>query len=340
MPRPGPSFLPLLKEVSRSFYLTLRILPGPVRAQIGLAYLLARATDTIADTDAVPLEQRLRALDMLREAIEGGTVPLEFGELGRKQTSPGERRLLEQADMAVAALQEFSPADQERIRRVLRTITSGQALDLTRFGGATEGGIIALGNDAELADYTYRVAGCVGEFWSAMCLAHLFPEASWDREQWLSDGVRFGQGLQLVNILRDIPADLRKGRCYLPEDRLATVGLRPEALLDPGAHARLRPLYEAYLAMAHDHLAAGWRYTLALPRSAMRLRLACAWPLLFGVQTLGRLASRNPLDPAERIRISRSAVRGIIWRTLWRYPFPKRWARLFEEAGRAGGLPP
>ncbi len=39
----------LLKRTSRSFYLTLRVLPAAVRPQIGLAYLLARTTDTVAD---------------------------------------------------------------------------------------------------------------------------------------------------------------------------------------------------------------------------------------------------------------------------------------------------
>jgi len=43
----------LLKATSRSFYLTLRVLPAAVRSQIGLAYLLARTTDTIADTELV-----------------------------------------------------------------------------------------------------------------------------------------------------------------------------------------------------------------------------------------------------------------------------------------------
>ena len=49
----------LLQATLRSFYLTLRVLPAAVRPQIGLAYLLARTTDTIADTELVPLEQRL-----------------------------------------------------------------------------------------------------------------------------------------------------------------------------------------------------------------------------------------------------------------------------------------
>jgi len=58
--------------------------------------------------------------------------------------------------------------------------------------------------------------GCVGEFWTRICRAHLFPTAVLDDAFLLSNGVRFGKGLQLVNILRDLPVDLRHGRCYLP----------------------------------------------------------------------------------------------------------------------------
>ena len=65
----------LLRATSRSFYLTLRVLPGAIRPQIGLAYLLARTTDTIADTEILPVESRLDALQKLRERLlEKGSV--------------------------------------------------------------------------------------------------------------------------------------------------------------------------------------------------------------------------------------------------------------------------
>ena len=89
----------LLRVTSRSFYLTLRVLPARVRPQIGLAYLLARTTDTIADTEILPLAQRLDALQMLRERILGqNSAPLNFGELARSQGSPAERALLEKIE--------------------------------------------------------------------------------------------------------------------------------------------------------------------------------------------------------------------------------------------------
>jgi len=88
----------LLKATSRSFYLTLRVLPAAVRPQIGLAYLLARTTDTIADTELVPLAQRVEALQRLRERILGqSSAPLNFGELAKQQNLSAEKLLLERS---------------------------------------------------------------------------------------------------------------------------------------------------------------------------------------------------------------------------------------------------
>ena len=166
-----------------------------------------------------------------------------------------------------------------------------------------------MNTDVELDDYTYRVAGCVGEFWTKMCRAHLFYDAPLDDEFLVANGVRFGKGLQLVNILRDLPRDLRQGRCYLPGDRLWAIGLTPLDLLEPVSGRKLRPLYDAYLEQAEEHLAAGWIYTNALPRKDARVRLACAWPLLIGIRTVEKLRANNLLAPELHVKISRSEVR-------------------------------
>jgi farnesyl-diphosphate farnesyltransferase len=324
----------LLREVSRSFYLTLRVLPKSIRPQIGLAYLLARTTDTIADTEIVPVGQRLKLLQALRERILGmNSAPLDFGGLAQQQGSPGERVLLEKCEASLALLKAQSPIDQKLIREVLETITSGQELDLQRFGGAAgDAGpankITALPTDAELDDYTYRVAGCVGRFWTRTCLAHQFSPREITSSAFEELGVRFGKGLQLVNILRDIPADLAKGRCYLPADKLAAGGLAPADLLRPENEAQFRPIYNQYLDLAEAHLAAGWEYTNRIPFGQVRVRLACAWPILIGLKTIGRLRAGNVLDPRNRIKISRAEVWQIIRRSIVCYPFSAAWRRL------------
>ena len=319
----------LLKAVSRSFYLTLRVLPKSVRPQIGLAYLLARTTDTIADTEIVPLEQRLKMLQAFHERILGTTsTPLNFRDLAQQQGSPAERVLLEKCEASLALLQSQSATDQKLIREVLDTITSGQELDLKRFGNPTANKIVALQTDAELDDYTYRVAGCVGKFWTRTCLAHQFSTEQTARPSFEDLGVRFGKGLQLVNILRDIPADLAKGRCYLPSEKLTAIGLAPPDLLRPENEPKFRPLYKHYLDLAEWHLAAGWEYTNLIPFGQVRVRLACAWPILIGLKTIARLHSGNVLDPQQRIKVNRAEIRQIILGSVIYYPFPYIWRRL------------
>jgi farnesyl-diphosphate farnesyltransferase len=318
-----------LRDVSRSFYLTLRVLPAKVRTPIGLAYLLARTTDTIADTELVAPEQRLETLRALRERIQGrGEAPLDFGALARRQAARAEALLLEKCEASLALLLSLPPADAQIVREVLDKITSGQELDLRRFAGASARSLVALRTDEELDDYTYRVAGCVGEFWTKICRAHLFPAAPVDDAFLLANGVRFGKGLQLVNILRDVAADLRQGRCYLPAEPLARAGLEPANLLAPDAEPRLRPLYHSYLDRAEAHLLAGWAYTNALPRRCARVRLACAWPILIGRETLQRLRASNALDPEQRIKVSRREVRQLILRSLVLYPWPRAWEKM------------
>jgi len=320
----------LLKATSRSFYLTLRVLPAAVRPQIGLAYLLARTTDTIADTELVSVQGRLEALDGLRRRILGeSSAALDFGRLKEGCGLPAERVLLERVEEALRLLEQLPEADRRLVREVLRVITSGQELDLKRFAEAKTGSIVALETEAELDDYTYRVAGCVGEFWTRICRAHLFHNARLDEDLLLSNSVRFGKGLQMVNILRDIPQDLRKGRCYLSRQSLAAADLSPDDLLSAANLARFRPLYDQWLGVAEAHLAAGWDYTNALPSGQFRVRLACAWPILIGARTLRKLHIENVLDVTRRVKVSRPEIRALIGRSILLYPWPAAWLGQF-----------
>jgi len=326
----------LLKATSRSFYLTLRVLPGAIRPQIGLAYLLARTSDTIADTEIVPLDQRLAALQKLRERILGqNSAPLNLGELAKQQVSPAEQVLLAKAEGSLTSLQKLSPADLKLVREVLTIILGGQELDLRRFADASAEKIVALETAAELDDYTYRVAGCVGEFWTKLCHTHLFPGARLDEKQFLADGLRFGKGLQLVNILRDLPADLRKGRCYLPTEKLEPARLLPETALSPANEMRFLPLFREYLDKAESHLMAGWRYTNTLPFGQFRVRLACAWPILIGMRTLEKLRAANVVELQQRVKVSRDEVRRMMTRSVLACPFPKVWRNLLPSGGKA-----
>ena len=321
---------PILRDVSRAFYLTLRVLPAEVRSQIALAYLLARTTDTIADTQLVPAEKRMQKLQQFRARIrDEGAPPVDFTHLAREQDNEAERALLQHSGEAIALLDKMEGADRGQIQLVLETITRGQELDLARFGDGSE--LKALETADDLDDYTYRVAGCVGEFWTRLTRTHCFADAEIDEQHFVQNSIRFGKGLQLVNVLRDLPHDLANGRCYLPAVDLAVAGLQPEDLRNPENWPRLKPVFMPWLEKATDHLAAGWHYTLQIPHEHYRLRLACAWPILMGRHTLDLVHNANPLQPEPRLKISRGKVRSIIWSTLWRVPFKGPWRRVFSE---------
>ena len=135
----------------------------------------------------------------------------------------------------------------------------------------------------------------MGEFWTEVHVAHRPRLRHWDLPRMRALGVRLGKGLQLTNVLRDLPRDLRQGRCYLPRQDLARLGLEPRDLLDPARAGAVRPLFVEWLNRALDHYEAGWQYTFAIPRREARMRLACAWPLLIGLRTLDLLAAAGVL---------------------------------------------
>lgn len=310
----------ILPRVSRSFYLSLRVLPKSVRKPIGLAYLFCRAADSIADTALLPPATRLTHLEQYRAAFrEGGCsdVATLRQTIASPQHNPAERELLARLEDCFILFNELPKTDHQYIRELVLTLTQGMQMDLRVFPREDEGTIGALETRDELDQYTYFVAGCVGEFWTKMTVAHLPTLQHWTIDDMAARGIRFGKGLQLTNILRDLAQDLRIGRCYLPRLALAELGVRPAELLQPETFSRIRPLFETLLQETLDFYRDGWAYTLAIPPAEWRLRLACAWPLLIGVSTLALVKqSCRVLDPTVRLKIARTQVYGILLRSL------------------------
>ena len=301
---------PLLRSVSRSFYLSLRFLPKALRDPLSLAYLLARATDTIADTPEPPVALRMEGLRDLAAAIQGTASP-EITETLRKSFAPrqsdaAERTLIEELPALLDWLDELPADERAEVRSVLVKINRGQSLDLQRFGAADQ--IRALKNAAELEEYTYLVAGCVGEFWTRLCFAHVKNFSARPESEMRDLGVHYGQGLQLINILRDAGADLRNGRCYFPADELDSLGLKPsEVLSDP---ARIEPVLKKWREKAENGIEGGLEYAGSIRNR--RVRFATALPAKIGKRTLALLREAGTDALIRRIKVPRGDVRKMI----------------------------
>ena len=299
----------LLKATSRSFHLTLTSLPNSVRDQVGLLYLLARLADTIADSKTEDVESLIEALDGYHNHLLS-EEKIDLSNIAKLQEDADEKRLLENLESVVSGYRNMDTKDSRLMQRCLDVIISGQRLDLVRFG-ALGSELTSLQNDSELDDYAYRVAGSVGEFWTAITLQNELSGDIQDTQNFDSLGIRFGKALQMTNILRDIPADLALGRCYIPSDRLLEIGLNHQDLNNPDSIDVFRPLYDSYLDLTCDHYDSAINYIRMIPRKYRSLRMACLLPVVIGLETIALLRNGNVLDTSERIKVNRNRIRKI-----------------------------
>lgn len=275
--------------------------------------MLARAADTIADTPLLAPQKRLHYLLSFRKQIEGPVSQEALREITSslvgQQTNPDEKQLLFALPKIFTFLEALPDFDQQNIRSVVTTLTHGMETDLVTFPVAENGPVKALKNVQELDDYIYHVAGCVGEFWTIMSVKYVPGLATWDLETFTKLGIQFGKALQLTNILRDFPKDLRIGRCYLPEPELQQLNLTPEMLTQQKYEPIARMLLYHWLNVALEYYNAAETYTLAIPRRYLRLRLAVLWPVLIGLATLHKLAkNKHWLDQNCSSKVSRGWI--------------------------------
>jgi farnesyl-diphosphate farnesyltransferase len=299
-----------LRSVSRSFYLSIRFLPMQLREPIALAYLLARTTDTVADTPQISGTMRMDTLKLLSNVIQGtasrDVVTELIASFVSLQKNDSERKLLESLSDCLASLEGMEHADRNDIRLVLEKITYGQVLDLTRFDNPRE--VRALGTAADLDEYTYLVAGCVGEFWTRLCFRHVRQFSSRTEDQMLALGKRYGMALQLINVLRDAGSDLRAGRCYFPEYELSAVHLSPSEILSEPE--RFQPVYRTWLEKAKGGLVSGMEYSRTIKNR--RVRAATVLPALIGARTLSLLEASGPAALQQTVKVPRAEVRAMI----------------------------
>jgi farnesyl-diphosphate farnesyltransferase len=324
---------PLLRSVSRSFYLSLRVLPGALRDPLSLAYLLARATDTIADTAQPSVALRMEALRALVAAIQrngpGGAMDELRKAFGRQQSNEAERQLIEQIPALLNWLAALPAADREEVCDVLVKINRGQSLDLERFGA---GEVRSLQNAEQLDEYTFLVAGCVGEFWTRLCFRHVKNFTGRPQREMTELGIRYGKGLQLINILRDAGDDLRNGRCYFPANELEALGVTAaEILRDP---SRIESVIAKWREKAEQGIEAGMEYAAAIRNR--RVRFATALPAMIGARTLALLREAGADALRRKVKVPRAEVRKMILSSALA---SRRSLRAkFESASRSGDL--
>ena len=328
-----------LPGVSRTFALTIPQLPTPLRDVVGNAYLLCRIADTIEDEATLPLEQKEEYLHRFVNVVKGEDSAAEFGRdlhpMLSEATIEAERNLVANVDRVVGITRGFGDSQQAAIERCIGIMAPGMA----EFQASmTVGGLKDM---PDLDRYCYCVAGVVGE-----TITELFcdysPGIRRQRGALLALSAKFGQGLQMVNILKDVWEDRERGACWLPRDVFADAGLDLSTLA-PGNRAAVRKFAIAMrrlIGVAAGHLGSAFQYTMLIPAREAGVRRFLLWALGMAVLTLRRLAANPAFVNGEQVKISRKEVRAVVLATsaLTRWDRGLGW--MFDRAvGRIARVP-
>ena len=314
-----------LQKVSRTFALTIPLLPMRLADWIGNAYLLCRIVDTIEDDAdlSIHLKQKhiLSYLAALAGEIDSVAWSHELHSSLSVSTSEGERSLIADIPAVLARLASFPDPVRDILIRGVGIMSQGMAAQ-------QECAVIT--QAADLDRYCYSVAGVVGEL-----LAELFavysPSIANVKQTLLPLAVSFGEGLQLTNILKDVWEDASRGVCWLPLCESEAESFAACTL------SQQRHLLDEHLALAHGHLRDAVDFTLLLPKHEQGLRQFCLWAIGMALLTLRRIHTTSDFRHSSQVKISRRQVKGVIvWsKILGRFDSPLQ--LYFRWLGR--GLP-
>ena len=296
----------MLQGVGRSFALTIAQLPHPLREVGRNVYLLCRIADTVEDDPVLSLAQKEAFLERWVAVVEGrtaaGPFALELAACLSSSPTDAERSLVAAAPRVVGITHGFGDPQRRAVERCVRIMARGMVDFQHR---ASPRGLQDL---THLDRYCYNVAGVVGE-----TLTELFCAYSSDidrrRDDLLALSASFGQGLQMVNILKDMWEDQRRGICWLPRDVFGDAGIDDLQALSAGrTDASFVAGLTRLVAITHHHLGNALRYILLLPVQETGIRRSCLWPLALAVLTLKRIHETPTFTNGREVKVGRSTV--------------------------------
>ncbi len=299
----------VLPAVSRTFALSIRVLPGRLGRAVNCAYLLCRIADTIEDEPHLPADEKAVLFDRLRDCFDD---PARADRLPEATTGlsgePAHVRLVQHADLVFVVYRSLSPETREHVKRWVSEMIAGMRKFVLLYPHG-----IRIRSLEEYREYCYYVAGTVGYMLTDLWHEHA-PSIGPRQYAVLRERSRaFAEALQTVNILKDVATDARQENAiYIPEDLLSAHGGSHATVLVEGHGATTRAAMGSLVELAWADLEHAKDYLLRIPRRAVSIRLFCALPLLFAYATLRDL-TRSSGWPARQpvVKISRAEVKSL-----------------------------
>lgn len=301
-----------LEKVSRTFTLSINILPPDLKEFVGHAYLICRLLDTLEDAPDLPVQEKIVALDLVIRILENKLTIADgapqIAAYAAKITAPEyEKELLLNAQDIFRCLELFPVDAQNSIRRWAAEMGRG----MQKYAFGADRPFPQLATLDELDEYTYFVAGTVGKLLSELFLAKTGSISNKNRQIIENNCLQFGKALQFVNILKDCRADIQEGRCYLPAELFTKYNCSLDDFVDSKNSVQVAKIFVELNSLAEGYLDNALNYISALPLSQWRIRLFCIWPVVLAYKTLGCTQKnlQSMLSNSFKLKIKRSQVK-------------------------------
>jgi farnesyl-diphosphate farnesyltransferase len=300
----------MLPRVSRTFALGIRLLPRSLEDPVTIGYLLCRIADTVEDDRGLAPDRKLALLDRFASCFGDAEAAESYAAAaGGVGMSDADRELVDGSPLVFRAYRALDPAS----RGILRDWVTEMARGMQEFVRMYPAGI-RIQSVGEFRRYCYFVAGTVGHLLTDLWHAHSPFVRARTYAKLLTNCEAFGEALQTVNILKDIPWDVeRENAVYIPRDLLESAGSGHDSLLDPALRAKNRAALDPLVALAESDLDDALAYVSEIPPAAMRIRLFCVLPTVFATATLRELRrSDQMLVSGGGVKITRNEVNALI----------------------------
>lgn len=302
----------ILPGVSRTFALTIPILPKRLAEVVANAYLLCRLADTIEDDVDLDNEQKSGFHRRFVAIVRGEEAPEPFAEelssLLSSRALADERDLVACTATVIRVTARFSAAERDALTRCI-SIMCAEMPEFQR-----RRSLSGLKDMDEMARYCYAVAGVVGEMLTELFCVHC-PELKSRRGEMLRLAVSFGQGLQMTNILKDIWDDREALTCWLPRSVFAAGEFRLERLDEFHDTETFRVGLIELVGIAHQHLRDALAYTSCIPAREIGIRKFCVWAIGLAVLTLRKIHAQPNFTSGQQVKISRRSVKATVLAT-------------------------
>ena len=300
----------MLPKVSRTFAPTIRLLPKPLDLYVTIAYLLCRIADTIEDSDALSVEDKKDLLCTYSRIFTGqsDTAIAQFSkQIKNLPYNTPDDDLAHNTQRILNVYQNFSSVTQNNISKWVVEMSLG----MQKYAQSRQKrSFTFLRSMKELDEYMYYVAGTVGYLLTELFSYYsrkITPTLKGRMEQFAES---FGKGLQLVNIIRDMSGDLKRGQSYIPDELLKKYQLTRQTIFKRENRARAEELFNELITKAVHYLDKALDYVLLIPKKESRIRLFCMLPLFWAMRTLQKIQTDTlALLNNEKVKISRSLIR-------------------------------